>query len=172
LSRPPTVLCIDDDVLLLAIRKALLESSDFRVLTAENAPLELEIANREPIDVVILDYQMPGMDGGRVANELRRRRPEIAILLSSGLEEIPQSLHTIVDGVVQKGSSSATLKEEIERVMTAGPRLPEQIPQMDIDRAEQTTHARRFARSKQLPGRSRRKRSRQSSDQSAKRRHS
>ena len=160
MSRPPTLLCIDDDVLLLAIRKALLESSDFRVLTAENGPLGLKIANREPIDVVILDYQMPGMDGGRVANELRRRRPEIAILLSSGLEEIPQSLLTIVDGVVPKGSSSATLKKEIERVMTAGPRVPEQISQMDIDRAEQIKHSRRFAHSKQLPDRFRRKRSR------------
>jgi hypothetical protein len=32
---PPTILCIDDDVLLLALRRALLESSDSKVLTAE-----------------------------------------------------------------------------------------------------------------------------------------
>jgi CheY-like chemotaxis protein len=47
----------------------------------------LAIVDREPIDVVILDYLMPGMDGGMVAKELRRRCPDVAILLSSDIKE-------------------------------------------------------------------------------------
>jgi DNA-binding response OmpR family regulator len=110
------------------MHKALLESNNFKVLTAENGSAGLTIANREPIDVVILDYSMPGMDGGRVATELRRRCPNVAVLLSSGIEEIPKSVLALMDGVVAKGTSFATLIKEIERVTTRRARPPAQSP--------------------------------------------
>jgi CheY-like chemotaxis protein len=78
------------------------------------ALLAFEIVDREPIDVVILDYRMPGMDGGRVAQELRRRHPKVEIIMSSGLEEMPQSLLTIVHGIIPKGTSSALKKKPNE----------------------------------------------------------
>ena len=118
---PPTILCIDDNVLTLAIRKAMLESRDYRVFTAENGPAGVEIANREQIDVIILDYNMPGMDGGVVAEELRTKHPEVAILLLSGFpSKIPDSLLAIVDGFVYKGSSPTVLLQEVERVRAEG----------------------------------------------------
>ena len=116
---PPTILCIDDNVLTLAIRKAMLESRDYRVFTADNGPAGLGIAKREQIDVVILDYNMPGMDGGKVAEELRTKHPDVAILLLSGFpSNIPDLLLTIVDGFIYKGSSPAVLLQEVERVTT------------------------------------------------------
>jgi len=140
------------------MRKALLESSDFKVFTADNGPAGLEIANREPIDVVILDYQMPRMDGGAVAKELRRCRPNVAIILSSAIEEIPESVRMIMDGVVAKGTSSAALIKEIERVTTVRSRLPEPIPYIEVDRREQPEHSRRVSRSKQARMRQQRRR--------------
>jgi CheY-like chemotaxis protein len=148
LSRPNTILCIDDDVLLLALRKALLESSDFKVFTADNGPAGIEIVDREMIDMVIVDYHMPGMDGGAVAKELRKRCPNIAILLSSGIEEIPESVRMIMDGVVAKGTSSAVLMKEIERVTIARSRLPEPITYTEVERRERPEHSRRASRSK------------------------
>jgi DNA-binding response OmpR family regulator len=146
-SRPRTVLCIDDNILLLAMRKALLESSDFKVFTADNGPAGLEIANREAIDVVILDYSMPGMDGGTVAKELRRRWPNVAILLSSGVDGIPDSIRILMDGVVPKGTSSAAMIKEIERVTTERSRPAEPISHIELDRS--ADHSRRVSRSKQ-----------------------
>lgn len=155
----PSVLCIDDNILLLAIRKALLESRDFKVFTAENGSAGLAIVNREPIDVVILDYQMPGIDGGTIAKELRRRRPDIAILLSSGWERIPESVLTIVDSVVVKGGSSAAMIKEIERVTTVRSRPPEQISSTDTGRKQRIERPRgRVMRSKQSPRRCHQKR--------------
>jgi len=142
------------------MRKALLESSDFKVLTAENGPAGLAIANRERIDVVILDYSMPGMDGGRVAAELRRTCPNVAILLSSGMQKIPESVLALMDGVVAKGTSSATLIKEIERVTTrkARPLAQPQVPN-EVDWEEPKKHSRRFVRSRQLRARLGRQRS-------------
>lgn len=153
-----TILCIDDNVLLLALRKALLESSDFKVFTAENGPAGLEIANREHIDVAILDYNLPGMDGGRVAKELRTSCPSVAILLSSGMQEIPESVLALMDGVVPKGASSVVLIQTIDRVTRAKSAPPVQIP--EIARTEQVEHSRGFVHPQQLRGRLRGKRSR------------
>lgn len=117
MSHLPAVLCIDDNVLGLAIRKAILESRDFRVFTAENGPAGLEIVSRERINLVVLDFQMPGMDGGQVARELRSRHPEIPILLFSGFPgQVPESLMASVDGFVSKGSPPDALLKEVERL--------------------------------------------------------
>lgn len=116
----PAVLCIDDNVLGLAIRKAILESRDFRVFTAENGPAGLEIANRESIDLVVLDYHMPGMDGGTVARELRNQHPKIPILLFSGFPgKVPESVMAAVDGFVSKGSPPDALIKEVQRLTSA-----------------------------------------------------
>ena len=120
MSNLPAVLCIDDNVLGLAIRKAILESRDFHVFTAENGPAGLELVDRERIDLVVLDYHMPGMDGGKVARELRSRHPEIPILLFSGfLAQVPESLLCSVDGCVSKGSTPETLVKEVQRITSA-----------------------------------------------------
>ena len=158
MSPPPTILCIDDNVLLLALRKALLESSDFKVFTAENGTAGLEIANREQIDVAILDYNLPGMDGGRVAQELRRSCPRLAILLSSGMQEIPESVLALMDGVVPKGASSVVMIQTINRVIRAKSAPAVQLP--EIARTEQVEHSRGFVRPKQIRGRLRGKRTR------------
>ncbi len=117
MSRSPAVLCIDDNVLGLAVRKAMLESRDYKVFTAENGPAGLEIVKRELVDLVVLDYEMPDMDGGRVAQQLRRQHADVPILLLTGYPgRIPESLLAAVDGFVVKGSSPHVFLQEVERI--------------------------------------------------------
>lgn len=155
MSHLPAVLCIDDNVLGLAIRKAILESRDFRVFTAENGPAGLEIVKREAIDLVVLDYHMPGMDGGKVAKELRRSQPKIPILLFSGFPgQVPESLMATVDGFVSKGSPPDALLKEVER-LTA----PKVTPPRSAEISVPTDRARRshgLSKSKYLLKRCRR----------------
>lgn len=114
------VLCIDDNDSGLKIRKLLLESKGFRVLTAQDGPAGLEMVRREHVDLIILDYAMPGMDGEEVARRLRTQSPQIPILLLSGFEgSIPDSLFSMVDGFVEKGKPAALLISEVERLMGA-----------------------------------------------------
>lgn len=118
--RALVVLCIDDNDCGLKIRKLLLESKGFRVLTAQDGPAGLEMVRREHVDLIILDYAMPGMDGEEVARRLRTQSPQIPILLLSGFEgSIPDSLFSMVDGFVEKGKPAALLISEVERLMGA-----------------------------------------------------
>jgi CheY-like chemotaxis protein len=119
------VLCIDDNDYGLKIRKLLLESRGFRVLTAAGGPAGLEIMMREHVDIIVLDYRMPDMDGEEVAMRLRTQHPRIPILLLSGFRgEIPESLFSIVDGFVEKGEPAPRLIAEVERLTRAS--LPDE----------------------------------------------
>jgi YesN/AraC family two-component response regulator len=50
----------------------------------------LELASKHSVDVVILDYFMPEMNGQEVAIEMRRLRPEAAIIMLSGAADVPE----------------------------------------------------------------------------------
>ena len=59
-------------------------------------------------DAVILDYQMPGMNGCDVAFEIRRVRPEQVVILLSG-SEVPTYASALVDAVILKLEASRQL---------------------------------------------------------------
>ena len=64
-QRQPNLLCIDDDVQSLEIRKIVFEASGYRVLTASSGADGLRLFRSYPVDAVVLDYHMPEMDGGK-----------------------------------------------------------------------------------------------------------
>jgi len=84
-----TLLCIDDEPNVLAVRKMLLESVGYRVLLAESGPIGLEILQREKVDTVILDFRMPEMTGAEVAQYIRETNSGIPISCSRPLSTLP-----------------------------------------------------------------------------------
>ena len=116
---PPqaVILCIDDNSTSLGIRRTLLQAKGFVVRTATDGLSGLEIARNEPVDAVVLDYRIPGMDGEEVAKRLRAQRPDIPILLLTGFRgSVPESLLSMVDSFVEKGRPAALLISELERL--------------------------------------------------------
>jgi len=63
-SRKKLVLCIDDDKKALHARKPVLETAGYNVLTASSGRIGLRLLERHPVQLVILDYRMPDMNGG------------------------------------------------------------------------------------------------------------
>lgn len=80
------VLVVEDNEVLRGLLRTTLERSSFRVLLAADAESALGLfANAEqPIDMLISDVKLPGMNGVKLAQELRRRDPHLPILLVSG----------------------------------------------------------------------------------------
>jgi len=107
------VLCIDDELVGLQVRKLLLERAGYRVLTALDGPTGLDIFSTEPVDAVVLDYSMPGMDGGDVAIRMRQAKPLVPILLLSAYVGLPAEVTSHVDLYMTKGEGAPILLRKL-----------------------------------------------------------
>jgi CheY-like chemotaxis protein len=112
-QEPHLVLCVDDELIGLKVRKLLLERAGYRVLTAHNGSAGLEIFSKEPIEAVVLDYSMPGMNGAEVAIKMRQTKPHIPILLLSAYIGLPSEVLSIVDTYMTKGEGPPVLLKKL-----------------------------------------------------------
>ena len=111
-----TLLCIDDEPNVLAIRKMLLETIGYRVLLAESGPQGLKTLERETVQTVIVDYKMPGMTGSEVAARIRQTHPGMPIIMLSAYVDLTPEQLKDVDAYVTKGESPEVLLRTIENV--------------------------------------------------------
>ena len=118
--RQETLLCIDDNQSSLNICKIILEDFGYKVLTASSAREGLEIFASHVIDAVILDYQMPEMNGELVAAEMRRTKPRVPILMLSGWVSLPESALQLVDEYVAKGDPVEFMLLAVQQVLSRG----------------------------------------------------
>jgi CheY-like chemotaxis protein len=65
------------------------------------------------VELVVLDYNMPGINGCDLADLLKLMRPELKIILYSGASDIPQSEMTSIDTFVSKADGIPTLIAEV-----------------------------------------------------------
>jgi CheY-like chemotaxis protein len=111
-----TILCIDDDRSLLELRRRVLESSGYDVLTAPSGRDGLNLVSRgAKVDLVILDYVMPGMNGDEVAENLKEKFPSLPVIASSGVS-VPKTMMERVDACVPKGQRAEVLLSTISRL--------------------------------------------------------
>ncbi len=89
-DRVPTILCIDDDSETLALRRHFLQSSGYSVVTASSGVEGLQaLSEGQGIDLVLLDYMMPGMDGDEVAQRLKKQNPQLPVVVVSAVAKTP-----------------------------------------------------------------------------------
>ncbi len=112
-----TILCVDDNEAGLSTRKMLLEAAGYRVLIADRPRKALEILNQNTIDLAILDFRMPEMDGCQLGNEIRSRGIGIPLIMLTGwLSEVPASC--VFSKTIQKGDDPRILLESIATAIT------------------------------------------------------
>jgi two-component system, OmpR family, response regulator MprA len=83
------VLVVDDDPNVLSVLRRGLTFAGFDVEAAENGDDALELALEKPIDLVVLDVMLPGVDGVEVCRRLRVADPQIPILLLTARDRVP-----------------------------------------------------------------------------------
>jgi two-component system alkaline phosphatase synthesis response regulator PhoP len=81
------VLGVDDEASIRRIAQAYLEQAGFRVLCVGNSLDALRQAEADPPDLVLLDLNLPGMDGMEVAARLRERSDVFILMLTARSEE-------------------------------------------------------------------------------------
>ena len=89
-----TILLTDDNLDYLQVTRRLLEREGHTVLTASSGPEALTLLRSSKIDLLLLDYYMPGMTGEQVVTELRLFNPYVQIILQTGYasEQPPRAL--------------------------------------------------------------------------------
>jgi CheY-like chemotaxis protein len=115
---PPSILCIDDDESSLKIRKLLLEVSGYKVFTAVSGVEGMQaLAEGVAVDLVLLDYLMPGLNGDEVAKQLKQSHPSLPILMFSAFPELPDEALQSVDFFLQKGDDPTILLDRVAKMV-------------------------------------------------------
>lgn len=83
------ILVVDDDKNTRRLFKAVLESENYTVYTAQNGEEALEVMDREHVDLVVLDIMMPKMDGYELTEILRETKNTLPILMVSA-KQLPE----------------------------------------------------------------------------------
>jgi CheY-like chemotaxis protein len=120
MPRKPLILCVDDEWNGLEGRKMLLEEAGCRVLVATGGADALQLFASHPIDLVLLDYHMPGMNGDVVAERMKAGQPDVPIALLSADDGLPESALRWIDAFVSKSESPANLLQIVERLLDLG----------------------------------------------------
>ena len=123
--------------MLRSLLRRSLEKAGFRVLEAVDGVQALEVFRAEPqqIQLVVLDYKMPRMDGVETLFELRKLDPLVRTILSSGYTE-DQALEEHGDlgwtGFIQKPYQLEELHEKIRAVLEETTRaIPHIVHEID-----------------------------------------
>lgn len=108
-----SVLCVDDDPDSLKMRQVLLEANGFDVITASSASEGLSLFRSRPVNAVILDYQMPWMNGGELARLMKGLNPAIPVMILSALPRLPEDAPRCIDAFISKCAPSAQIMAKI-----------------------------------------------------------
>jgi CheY-like chemotaxis protein len=124
-SRPasPVVLVVEDEEIVRECLRATLQGAGFHVLSAANGveALALLDAAPEPIDVALVDRNMPRMNGDETVAELRRLRPELPVLLATG-DPYRTDLPAGCAGFLLKPFTTAELLAQLRALLPASVR--------------------------------------------------
>ena len=114
------ILVIDDDARDRDLLVAVLEERGYEVLLADNGETGLMLCHRRTPDAVVLDLNMPGMDGRSILRQLRMLHPTLPVVVFSGLktDEIEQEmLNQGATACIQKAFSLDQLGLALQEVL-------------------------------------------------------
>ena len=112
------LLSIDDDAEILRQRALLLEASGYSVVSLQSGEEALRLlASGAQVDLVLLDYMMPGMKGDELAHNLKRKYPGLPLVAVSATDELPQVLRETVNASVRKGQDPQVLLATIAEIL-------------------------------------------------------
>ena len=118
----PTILCVDDHWNGLIGRKIFLENNGYEVLEATGGDEGLRLFLSHAVDAVVLDYQMPGMNGDAVAAKMKRAKSHVPIMLLSSYGPLPKSKLQAVDIFLSKSQPPKILLSTLQDLLDRRPR--------------------------------------------------
>ncbi len=122
-----TVLVVDDDAATCRLYAGML-GGEHDVITADSGLAAVEQVEAHAIDLVIMDLNMPGLDGWMAISLIRARRPALPFLIATsnmdpGLEQ--RARQAGAAGFLRKPVSAASLRQAVSRALPPDPTAPQ-----------------------------------------------
>ena len=119
------ILLVDDNASGLRARQAILEEQGHRISTASSGEDALEQFGRQKFDLVITDFKMPRLDGRELIARLRKKSPDLPMILISGYVDALglNEENTGADAVIQKSAHEVShLVRTVARLLRQKPK--------------------------------------------------
>lgn len=114
-----TILVVDDDEAIRILLKEELTEEGYRVITASNARDALKMVEQEPLDLVILDIRMPGMDGLEALPRILGMKEGVPVILNTAYSQYQESFMSwAADAYIVKSSDLGELKAKVRELTT------------------------------------------------------
>jgi DNA-binding response OmpR family regulator len=112
------LLLVDDEESILLVYREEFEDEGYQVISALNGADGLEKFKEEEPDLVILDIQMPGMNGVEVLRQMKMLKATVPVILGSAYQEFNRDLGTWAsDEYVVKSGNLDELKKTVRRLL-------------------------------------------------------
>ncbi len=118
MSKQIKVLMVDDEKRFRDTTRKILMKKGFDTILAESGEQALEKIEQEP-DVVILDIKMPGIDGHEALAEIKKRKPELPVIMLTGHGAMPSAKQALVEGAFDYLSKPCDIDLLTEKIKEA-----------------------------------------------------
>lgn len=115
-DRRKLILSVADELNVLYHRYQLLFAGGYAVLSASDGAHALQLFADHPIDLVVMDYALPEMDGGLVAEAMKEYEPSVPIIMVSN-GAVPDEALTAVSRCLRQSEDSEPLLDAIRELM-------------------------------------------------------
>jgi len=122
------VLVVEDELKMAALLKQGLEEHDHSVTVVHDGQEALELASSHAFDVVVLDVMLPGLDGFEVARRLRKNHTQVAILMLTARDAVPDIARGLDVGADDYLTKPFAFAELLARIRALGRRPPAMLP--------------------------------------------
>ena len=116
------ILVVDDDAMNVRMAEFILKQQQYQVLKASSGMECLEVLKNQPVDLVLLDIEMPGMNGMQTLEQIRGEErflkiPVMFLTASTELEDMENAQKLGASGYVKKPFLPQELLERVEKVI-------------------------------------------------------
>lgn len=123
---------VEDQEILRKSLKIVIESmSDIEIVgTAENGEKAIDLCEMESLDILLMDIQMPVMDGVKATDEIKKRWPHIKVIILTTFQDVTHVLDALnagADGYILKAVDPEFLIQGIKMVYHGGSLIPQQL---------------------------------------------
>jgi DNA-binding NtrC family response regulator len=115
--REPAVLLVDDERLIVDGFKRSLQREPYEIVTAVSPFEALRLLEARPVDVVVSDQRMSGMEGSELLSHVRKRWPHVVRILVTGETDLETTTRAIRDGELYRLLCKPVSADDLRRTL-------------------------------------------------------